>query len=202
MILQKAFLILQNRQKTFRKCLNNGVADGTRTHDNRNHNPGLYQLSYGHHCQHERIEPKRPRPAGVPDRTRTCNPQLRRLVLYPVELRAPQPPPTRELLIGPGQTSCPASREQAPRADSPASGRASRKSVVGVERFELPTSWSQTRRATRLRYTPKAAEYSARSAKGQFRNRAPSGIKLACSTPEFLVSKGIFSRKLSSWQQS
>ena len=25
-----------------------GVADGTRTHDNRNHNPGLYQLSYGH----------------------------------------------------------------------------------------------------------------------------------------------------------
>ena len=27
-----------------------GVADGTRTHDNRNHNPGLYQLSYSHHC--------------------------------------------------------------------------------------------------------------------------------------------------------
>lgn len=26
-----------------------GVADGTRTHDDRNHNPGLYQLSYGHH---------------------------------------------------------------------------------------------------------------------------------------------------------
>ena len=24
------------------------MADGTRTHDNRNHNPGLYQLSYGH----------------------------------------------------------------------------------------------------------------------------------------------------------
>ena len=24
----------------------------------------------------------------MPDRTRTCNPQLRRLVLYPVELRA------------------------------------------------------------------------------------------------------------------
>ena len=28
---------------------NNGVADGVRTHDNRNHNPGLYQLSYSHH---------------------------------------------------------------------------------------------------------------------------------------------------------
>ncbi len=26
-----------------------GVADGTRTRDNWNHNPGLYQLSYGHH---------------------------------------------------------------------------------------------------------------------------------------------------------
>lgn len=26
--------------------------------------------------------------------------------------------------------------------------------MVGVERFELPTLWSQTRCATRLRYTP------------------------------------------------
>jgi hypothetical protein len=26
--------------------------------------------------------------------------------------------------------------------------------MVGVERFELPTSCSQSRRATRLRYTP------------------------------------------------
>ena len=26
-----------------------GVADGARTHDNWNHNPGLYQLSYSHH---------------------------------------------------------------------------------------------------------------------------------------------------------
>ncbi len=25
-----------------------GVADGTRTRDDRNHNPGLYQLSYSH----------------------------------------------------------------------------------------------------------------------------------------------------------
>ena len=28
--------------------MNTGVADGARTHDNRNHNPGLYQLSYSH----------------------------------------------------------------------------------------------------------------------------------------------------------
>ena len=26
-----------------------GVDDGNRTHDNRSHNPGLYQLSYAHH---------------------------------------------------------------------------------------------------------------------------------------------------------
>lgn len=26
------------------------MANGTRTHDNWNHNPGLYQLSYSHHC--------------------------------------------------------------------------------------------------------------------------------------------------------
>ena len=28
--------------------MKSGVADGARTHDNRNHNPGLYQLSYSH----------------------------------------------------------------------------------------------------------------------------------------------------------
>ena len=30
-------------------CLGNGVTDGARTHDNRSHSPGLYQLSYDHH---------------------------------------------------------------------------------------------------------------------------------------------------------
>ena len=34
----------------------------------------------------------------------------------------------------------------------------SREVVVGVERFELPTSCSQSRRATGLRYTPKDIE--------------------------------------------
>ena len=28
------------------------VADGTRTRDSRDHNPGLYQLSYGHRAVH------------------------------------------------------------------------------------------------------------------------------------------------------
>ena len=33
----------------------NGVDDGARTHDNRNHNPGLYQLSYVH--QRKQLDP-------------------------------------------------------------------------------------------------------------------------------------------------
>ena len=40
--------------------------------------------------------------------------------------------------------------------------------MVGVERFELPTSWSQTRRATRLRYTPEGGYYTFPPMKGQF----------------------------------
>ncbi len=81
--------------------------DGTRTHDDRDHNPGLYQLSYAHHClscpnstadfvtalkinfhlsflASFEIAGK----FGAPGRTRTCNILLRRQVLYPVELRA------------------------------------------------------------------------------------------------------------------
>ncbi len=61
------------------------------------------RLSYAHHnfvCADTTI-PRNPDAAtplknpalfskcGAPDRNRTCNPQLRRLVLYPVELRAP-----------------------------------------------------------------------------------------------------------------
>jgi hypothetical protein len=82
------------------------VSDGTRTHDNRDHNPGLYQLSYAHHCrvfyirfgvqityqqsQTHSIAPhsRRTTKRGAPGRTRTCNPRLRRPMLYPVELRA------------------------------------------------------------------------------------------------------------------
>ncbi len=32
-----------------------GVDDGTRTHDNRDHNPGLYQLSYVHRPSLKRL---------------------------------------------------------------------------------------------------------------------------------------------------
>jgi hypothetical protein len=58
------------------------VDDGTRTRDGRNHNPGLYQLSYVHHRRTSDT-------GGAPGRNRTCNRRLRRPVLYPVELRAP-----------------------------------------------------------------------------------------------------------------
>jgi hypothetical protein len=37
-----------------------GVGDGTRTRDNRGHNPGLYHLSYTHH------ESFRTKPASAP----------------------------------------------------------------------------------------------------------------------------------------
>ena len=79
-----------------------GVDDGTWTHDNRNHNPGLYQLSYAHHwgvIVYMRIDKHvnerfchcgqdLPDSHGAPGRIRTCDPRLRRPLLYPAELRA------------------------------------------------------------------------------------------------------------------
>ena len=68
--------------------LNNGVANEARTRDNRNHNPGLYQLSYSHQC----FLPLPIRPDdGAPERIRTFDLWLRRPTLYPAELRAPCP---------------------------------------------------------------------------------------------------------------
>ncbi|CAH1748364.1 protein of unknown function [Thauera humireducens] len=66
---------------------------------------------------------------GLPGRDRTCNPRLRRPVLYPIELRADPA----------GISEC---------------------ELVGVEGFEPPTSCSQSKRATGLRYTPRAANYT------------------------------------------
>ena len=36
-----------------------GVTDGIRTHDHRDHNPGLYQLSYGHRAPDSVVRPGR-----------------------------------------------------------------------------------------------------------------------------------------------
>ena len=92
-----------------------GVNDGIRTHDNRDHNPGLYQLSYAHHKLF-----------------------LRNLIhLFGLVRPAGFEPATLGLE---GRCSIQMSY--------------GRLILVGVERFELPTSCSQSRRATRLRYTP------------------------------------------------
>lgn len=80
------------------------MADGARTHDHWNHNPGLYQLSYSHRSekkqhihmmgltQQKTYQEKCGRvidcPNGAPGRIRTCDHPLRRRVLYPAELRA------------------------------------------------------------------------------------------------------------------
>ena len=55
-------------------CVQIGVDDGTRTHDDRIHNPGLYLLSYAHHGSI--INPINRPEYGAPGRTRTCNPRL------------------------------------------------------------------------------------------------------------------------------
>ena len=107
--------------------------DGDRTRDHRNHNPGLYQLSYVHH-RNLLLLPLFSLAVFTPmmlngalGRTRTCYPRLRRPMLYPDELRA------LKALIGPHLNF----------------------KMVGAEGFEPPTLWSQTRCATRLRYAPK-----------------------------------------------
>ena len=100
------------------------------------------QLSYAHHKNKTRRSehPGRtglPHHTGAPDRNRTCNPQLRRLVLYPVELRAPVHHTRSSLRNAPSITAL------------------CNRKMVGVEGFEPPTPCSQSRCATRLRYTPR-----------------------------------------------
>jgi hypothetical protein len=41
--------MMDAKKPAFAGYISRGVDDGARTHDNRNHNPGLYQLSYTHH---------------------------------------------------------------------------------------------------------------------------------------------------------
>ena len=84
---------------------------------------------------------------GAPGRIRTCDHPLRRRMLYPTELRAPgttQPAVTLQLrLLWVIRWALVSQSCQAPLTV-----------VVGVEGFEPPTLWSQTRCATKLRYTP------------------------------------------------
>ncbi len=72
-----------------RSYQNNGVANEIRTRDHRNHNPGLYQLSYSHHYFFANtLFAKNRLPDGTPERIRTFDLWLRRPTLYPAELRA------------------------------------------------------------------------------------------------------------------
>ena len=94
--------------------------------------------------------------SGTPGRTRTFNPWLRRPMLYPLSYRRikntnPYPCASR-LSVHPCTRN-----HYSPRLFTKKNTRQSRGHVlvVGVERFELPTTCSQSRCATRLRYTPK-----------------------------------------------
>ena len=74
---------------------------------------------------------------GLPDRDRTCDPQLRRLMLYPTELRADVKYALQSLDVQKAHQ-----------------GELFVRFLVGVQGFEPWTPWSQTRCATRLRHTP------------------------------------------------
>ena len=85
---------------------------------------------------------------GAPDRTRTCYPRLRRPVLYPDELRAHEARaffvPSHHLLSSTSVTNSRLAKQLQELQE-----------LVGAKGFEPSTSWSQTRRATGLRYAPK-----------------------------------------------
>ena len=81
---------------------------------------------------------------GAPDRNRTCNPRLRRPMLYPVELRAQPGNYTDATGLSPDQ--------QHPSQHAPK--QPSCQILVGAEGFEPTTSSSQSWRSTRLSYTP------------------------------------------------
>ena len=118
-----------------------GVADGARTHDNRNHNPGLYQLSYSHHRDFKYmvcptgIEPVTPSLEGW------CSIRLSYGQILVTRLYTKQHKDFRA--------------DYTLKRQKLFTNFYRLRNVVGVERFELPTSCSQSRRATRLRYTPK-----------------------------------------------
>ena len=104
-----------------------GVDDGARTHDRRDHNPELYQLSYVHH--------RRPTLKTLVRQTAPSLVMARPAGLEPATLGLE------------GRCSIRLSYGRMQAAD-----RIIR--VVGAEGFEPPTLCSQSRCATRLRHAP------------------------------------------------
>src|SRR5688572_600049 len=72
------------------RVTNVGASDGIRTRDGRNHNPGLYQLSYARHRGPRKLyrNANAGAPDGAPGGTRTPDRRIRNPLLYPAELRA------------------------------------------------------------------------------------------------------------------
>ena len=98
----------ETRARKSRICMRGTrVADGTRTRDHRDHNPGLYQLSYRHRAATEDTPDRRgtdraePRPAD-PAQPRHADPAEPRC--HRTDLPASTAPPTR----GPGPVTAPA----------------------------------------------------------------------------------------------
>ncbi len=104
-----------------------GVNDGARTHDNRNHNPGLYQLSYIHRHKFGSI---------------ISSSRVARLTGFePVTIRLE------------GGCSIQLSYRRVTMILNIMRYRCLEE-LVGAVGFEPTTLWSQTRCATRLRHTP------------------------------------------------
>jgi hypothetical protein len=78
------------------------VDDGTRTHDGRNHNPGLYQLSYVHHCPTTPDPEEGPPVAGR--RVYTNSPRTLEVRVYSGRVRAAGAEVARPEGLGPPTT--------------------------------------------------------------------------------------------------
>ena len=63
-----------------------------------------------------------------------------------------------------------------------------KKKVVGERRFELPTSWSRTKRATRLRYSP-----NVRMTSNEWHG---AGFSCMIKIQDLLINVQIFVRKV------